>query len=501
MTIWKRAAMGIGLVVSLLTLATPALAQRLSEQGQFSASIGSGARALGMGGAFIAIADDATAASWNPAGLAVLEKPEASVVMIPRSSVKTDFAPFVFNFSSGTYRDRESYDGYRFKQSGQALEFASFTYPFRVGSAKVVPQVSYQRAVDLGLDSTVESYRLADGADSDLTFSRTFNGSGSLSGDFSGGVDIYSGSLGLSFTQKVFLGVSLNLWRNGSEGSGVSAFRYTTTGGTNPFSIDRHRETTVDENFRGFNVNVGAMFRPTNRIRLGAVYKSSFTMKHDLQRSVNQTGTSTEDGALFPFTRTYTEAGDIKWPYTIALGVAFLPTDLLTLSADWTTTNWSDAKYDFAALTTTTNVQGTTSRSTSGQVLWPTFSDPARPEAAVVNPGQVDTMQLRFGAEYVIRKPGFGGLSVLPVRAGVFTDRQYFRDTPEPADVNLLGLTGGIGLVWSHLTVDFAYVHQSASYRSSDYTSSDAVHTESQQGQGEDKSKSNKFYISAIVRF
>ena len=31
--------------------------------------VGSGARALGMGGAFIAIADDATAASWNPGGL------------------------------------------------------------------------------------------------------------------------------------------------------------------------------------------------------------------------------------------------------------------------------------------------------------------------------------------------------------------------------------------------------------------------------------------------
>ncbi|MGH9162460.1 MAG: hypothetical protein ACRD2X_21040, partial [Vicinamibacteraceae bacterium] len=29
-----------------------------------------GARALGMGGAFVAVADDATATYWNPAGLA-----------------------------------------------------------------------------------------------------------------------------------------------------------------------------------------------------------------------------------------------------------------------------------------------------------------------------------------------------------------------------------------------------------------------------------------------
>jgi len=40
--------------------------------------VGSGSRATGMGGAFIGVADDATAASWNPAGLIQLEKPEMS---------------------------------------------------------------------------------------------------------------------------------------------------------------------------------------------------------------------------------------------------------------------------------------------------------------------------------------------------------------------------------------------------------------------------------------
>lgn len=39
--------------------------------------IGVGARALGMGGAFVSLADDATAAYWNPAGLVQLESREA----------------------------------------------------------------------------------------------------------------------------------------------------------------------------------------------------------------------------------------------------------------------------------------------------------------------------------------------------------------------------------------------------------------------------------------
>jgi len=40
--------------------------------------VGSGARAIGMGGAFIGVADDATAASWNPGGLIQLENPRAN---------------------------------------------------------------------------------------------------------------------------------------------------------------------------------------------------------------------------------------------------------------------------------------------------------------------------------------------------------------------------------------------------------------------------------------
>ena len=42
--------------------------------------IGVGARALGMGGAFVSVADDASAAYWNPAGLVQLEHSEAMLM-------------------------------------------------------------------------------------------------------------------------------------------------------------------------------------------------------------------------------------------------------------------------------------------------------------------------------------------------------------------------------------------------------------------------------------
>lgn len=53
--------------------------------------VGSGARALGMGSAFVAVADDATAASWNPGGLIQLDRAEISIVgdVISRTDVLT----------------------------------------------------------------------------------------------------------------------------------------------------------------------------------------------------------------------------------------------------------------------------------------------------------------------------------------------------------------------------------------------------------------------------
>src|SRR5262245_37475869 len=58
-------------------------ATRGLDLNHFNTTVGSGARAWGMGGAFVAVADDATAATWNPAGLAILQRPEITLVYVP----------------------------------------------------------------------------------------------------------------------------------------------------------------------------------------------------------------------------------------------------------------------------------------------------------------------------------------------------------------------------------------------------------------------------------
>ena len=106
----------------------------------FSAPLpaGSGARALGFAGAFVAIADDATAASWNPAGLIQLERPEVSAV---------------FRYSH-TENDHSSADpdfGVREDDyNSEGLNYVSTAIPYFLESInrKVVFSLNYQEAYD-----------------------------------------------------------------------------------------------------------------------------------------------------------------------------------------------------------------------------------------------------------------------------------------------------------------------------------------------------------------
>jgi long-chain fatty acid transport protein len=92
--------LSISVVVLLLVTGT-AMAAGLS-------TFGVGARARGMGGAFRAIADDWSAAYWNPAGLAYLENNELDLTLLvvnPRSTYtpleSSDFMGTGFDIKGG----------------------------------------------------------------------------------------------------------------------------------------------------------------------------------------------------------------------------------------------------------------------------------------------------------------------------------------------------------------------------------------------------------------
>ena len=87
-----------------------------------------GARALGMGGAFIAIADDATASEANPAGLTILTRPEVSAHLTRASHTLAYEDPNTDFFAQFDPVAGEAAPS--FECSSTRFSFASWVYPF-----------------------------------------------------------------------------------------------------------------------------------------------------------------------------------------------------------------------------------------------------------------------------------------------------------------------------------------------------------------------------------
>ncbi|HEY2923556.1 MAG TPA: PorV/PorQ family protein [Candidatus Eisenbacteria bacterium] len=89
------------LAVACSATLLPGTARATRYAGEFL-RIGVGARALGMGSAFVGLADDGTAAYWNPAGLATLEERQVTAMHAEQfgSIVQYDFLSYVMPVGS-----------------------------------------------------------------------------------------------------------------------------------------------------------------------------------------------------------------------------------------------------------------------------------------------------------------------------------------------------------------------------------------------------------------
>jgi long-subunit fatty acid transport protein len=435
-----------------LLLTVPALVsgQAVSDT-NFSGVVGSGARAFGMGGAFIAVADDATAASWNPGGLGQLERPEISFVL--RGQQYRDMTPANngLDFSSSLVGFTGPKDR---KGSSYGIDFISFTYPFRIGKFKLVPQISYQRAISYNLETSTNNV-LNDGviANPGDQLYYDFQGYSTDTEKFSGGIDTVTLSLGTKLFKRFNIGISANFWVNGFTGSNSQAMAGNITpvqAAAEPGQGLISRTGTISVDVRGMTLNFGILVDVLENLKIGAVYKSSSTATVDYEGShridMNVDGVPSTTGDEL-----YSDSTEMRWPETWGFGISYRPIDTLTFSLDYTSTDWSqtvirDFEHPYFGRYEV--------------VYFPSFIPGYYQFGSIVIEGkQLDTRQLRFGVEYVLISKQI----LFPLRLGFFTDSQYFPDA-SGEKITFFGLTAGLGIKVGAISIDGALVYESGNY-------------------------------------
>ena len=405
---------------SLALVAQSPMGSLISGQSRTGFTVeGSGARALGMGGAFIAVADDATAATFNPAGLAQLLKPELSFV------------------GQGLQR-KVSYQEFQTTTQGRQLAVSdslighskldplllSAMVPLRVAGRNLALQLSAQRAFTLGegdsraiLETPVATGTAAQPVRLNQSIRQT------------GQIDVYSLAAAYECSQRILLGVTWNQWRGRWDLDTESV----ETAGDSPGSIRFQQGNRFD----GQNLTLGLLWRWPHW-SLGLVHGTAFRADYGFTTRVGSTLPTT-----LPATTDLPQVG-LHWPDTSGIGLAFRPGDQWLVTGDLQYTPWSEAKF----MTSVPNLDGLG------------FFDLRRSSR-----GQNATV-LRLGAEKLWVSPG--GLLV-PLRMGACREPQPLVDPVTGQQRIIYGLTMGSGVKWGAYTLDLAYRYAWARRRASQF--------------------------------
>jgi len=282
-------------------------------------AIGAGPRALGMGGAFSAVADDATANTWNPAGMVQIERFEAAV-------------------SGGSYTRQVSVDGARDATFSQvAVDHVSLAAPFFVFGSQQTIGVAWQRQFDF-------TRRIAYHQSLSDPFA-TIENQVNLrqDGSFSSSSLSYAiePMIGLSF------GATAHLWAD--RWTGASSFtrvvrndgRETFAGFSDDSVSSRIREeTTVEE---GYSATLGAWWQAAPWLTLALIYKPEYELRLRSRQSFTATTLDLTDPAATPVVSEGRSHENFSWHYptSVTFGSAWRDADRQTIAFDVTWTQWS----------------------------------------------------------------------------------------------------------------------------------------------------------------
>ena len=364
---------------------------------------GFGARATAMGGAYVGLADDYTAVFWNPAGLALIQKPVFGLTgdfLLPTSHYTLD------DFSMTT---------------NNKMYPAGLLGYFRPVSDKVVVGVGVYTLSGLGQDWNNTGLEAALSPVPGSLFTPPVENYRWRS--FIGSITI-APSVAIKLSDKFFFGATLNInygfFKTDQWGEALVISQ-------KPFFAVNFGQASMDVKGWGFGGTVGILAKPSDRISLGVTYR--------LQSKLKMSGTSSIEN--FPFLDPDlpdTSPAELEAisPMWLAGGVAVKPGKNLTLTFDLQWTNW-------------TKLDTLTVKFTDPD--WIDFGN----EEQTLELLWKDKIQIRFGAEYTMGN--------FAIRGGYYYDPAPGPD--ETMNVLIPGFTYnsvafGLGYKKGGLNLDFA---------------------------------------------
>lgn len=290
-----------------------------------------GARSLGLGGAFIGLADDATASYTNPAGLLSLSKPEISFEG-RHLSYSTRYANAGRGFGEPSGNPTDIFDTVKYANAETdvtSLSFLSYVYPrdrwalafYRHTLADFLTSYDSQ-----GSFFSVPAPTLAPLFPEGFVDFRVLPVSVDL--------DMEVINYGISFAYRVSEKFSIGLGASHYE---LSLYRKKEIYGTPDFydhidfaDSNVALSTTQDRgDDSDVGINIGFLWKPSSRWSLGGVYRQGAEFESLTRMTSSSEGDSTS------------ELDPLNTPDVWGVGLAFRPTDLVTLTLDYNRVEYS----------------------------------------------------------------------------------------------------------------------------------------------------------------
>lgn len=283
--------------------------------------IGSGARARAMGGAYLSIVDDASALTWNPAGLIQTLDPQVS-------------------FSAGYNNPNSTYEGTGLGSGGAfsmdrnvwGLSYASFLAPIRIGGHQVSASVAYQRISEAAFARQVQLIEIEDVS--------TY-----ITETAEGGLNVVNLGFGTDVYKSLAFGVAANIYFGSAEERRDLTEDFITTVGSGQSAYEGRFLTRAhwlnEVTYNGFNLTLGFHYK-ADKLRLAVVGRTPFNLvrKFDvLQADTLFTGRvgyalRQDDQFTQPLFIFVDQKEKIEMPLTLAGGASYKVSDQLLVSAD-----------------------------------------------------------------------------------------------------------------------------------------------------------------------